>query len=89
MKKRLAASAVGLTLFCMTAHGMAVSVDGVNTLSGAVEIDGKLYAPVEELVTAMGKSYTYEGEYLKIQTDCSDMIARVSKSVVGIIGKYE
>lgn len=89
MKKRLAASAAALTLLCMTAQGTTISVDGVNTPSGAVEIDGKLYAPVEELLEAMGKSYSYEGETLKIQTNCSEMIANVSKSVVGIIGKYE
>ncbi len=89
MKKRLISSAAAAAMLLSSAQAAGIVVDGVNTGSETVEIGGVVYAPVDELLTSMGKSYSYDGETLNVETNCSSMIAEVSKSVVGIIGKYE
>lgn len=89
MEKRLIALLLASALFSSAAFGAEIAVDGSVIGGETVEIGGKIYAPVEELLSAMGKSYSYDGERLAVDTGCSAMVAQVSKSVVGIIGKYE
>lgn len=77
------------------AEGVDVYVNGQALENGAINVEGNLYVPVDELTEALGAAVTWGADYnsmnitLDMDKTVINTVEKVSVSVAAIVGNYD